>query len=108
MDWEVQLRMESVLAELTFRVEADPDGGNTQRPLKEAVCLPYPGRYGAKLLGEIGVHLTWPVLLLESLYSGGATWPCPTKSRSSKHQLSILDPRVHSLTAYPASLNAPA
>lgn len=58
--WEVQLRMSPVLAELTFRVEADPDGGNTQRPLKEAVCLPYPGRYGAKLLGGSGVHLTWP------------------------------------------------
>jgi len=28
------------------------------------------------------------------------------QGRSSKHQLCILDPRVHSLTAYPASLNA--
>ena len=52
--------MSPVLAELTFHVEADPDGGNTQWPLKEAGCLPYPGRYGAGLLGGNGIHLTWP------------------------------------------------
>lgn len=51
---------ESMLAEVTFHVEADPDGGKTQWPLKEAGCLPYPGRHGAGLLGGSGVHLTWP------------------------------------------------
>lgn len=59
--WEVQLQMNPVLAELTFPVEGNPDGGNAQVVALggKLVVLLYPGRPRAGVGGGNGVPQMW-------------------------------------------------